>query len=54
VGKLGVEEYRSGKIWDWRNVGSGEGEVCMVNSGWKYCRSLKKMFQLCAAKAINL
>jgi len=26
VGKLGVEEYRSGKIWDWRNVGS-EGEI---------------------------
>ena len=54
MGKLGAEEYRSGKIWDWRNVGSGEGEIYRGNSGWKYCRSLKRMFQLCAAKAINL
>jgi hypothetical protein len=31
---MGVEEYRGGKIWDWRNMGSGEGE--RENFGWIY------------------
>ena len=38
-----MEEYSGGKIWDWRNMGSGEGQ--RGNLGGKYCRSLKRMFQ---------